>query len=274
MSSTSSLVFVGGGNMAEALIGGILKPVGSGEVLPAVEVVEALETRRAYLTSTFPGVKVLDSLHWVQSTDVVIAVKPNDVESVCAALRQRSMPGLRVLSIAAGVTIAQMQTWLGPDACVIRSMPNTPAMVGKGAAGVAGGLTATPADVAWAIGLLGKVGVAVEVPEAKLDAVTGLSGSGPAYVFLVAEALIEAGVFVGLSRDTAEVLAKQTLLGAATLLSESGENASVLRANVTSPGGTTAAGLRALENHGVRAAFIDAVAAATQRAYELSSPTK
>ncbi len=260
--------------MAEALIGGIENHVNHVNHPTAVTVVEALETRRTYLQSTFPNVNVLDSLQTAEPTNVVIAVKPNDVESVCVALREKNLPGLRVLSIAAGITVDQMQTWLGPDVCVIRSMPNTPALVGKGAAGVAGGKTATSADVAWAVDLLGKVGVAVEVPEAKLDAVTGLSGSGPAYVFLVAEALIEAGVFVGLPRETAELLAKQTLLGAATLLSESGENPAILRANVTSPGGTTAAGLRALEDHGVRAAFIDAVVAATQRAYELSTNAK
>jgi pyrroline-5-carboxylate reductase len=273
MSATERLVFVGGGKMAEALLGGILSAVGTAGPAPQITVVEALESRRAYLADAFPAVTIAaDLAHVTAVTAAVIAVKPNDVQTVCTSLATNFTPGARVLSIAAGVTIGQLESWLGADARVIRSMPNTPALVGKGAAGVAGGSTADPHDVAWALELLGKVGVAVEVPEAKLDAVTGLSGSGPAYIFLVAEALIEAGVFVGLPRDTAELLAKQTILGAATLLSESGQDAAVLRANVTSPGGTTAAGLRALENHGVRAAFIDAVAEATKRAYELSSP--
>jgi len=138
-----------------------------------------------------------------------------------------------------------------------------------GAAAVAPGASASDADVDWAAGLLGAVGTVVRVAERDLDAVTGVSGSGPAYVFLVAEALVEAGVLVGLARPVAETLAYQTLLGAATMLVETGEPPSALRAAVTSPGGTTAAGLRALEDAGVRAAFLDAVEAATSRSREL-----
>jgi pyrroline-5-carboxylate reductase len=150
-------------------------------------------------------------------------------------------------------------------------MPNTPALVGAGAAAVAGGTHATDDDLAWAEAVLGAVGTVVRVPEAQLDAVTGLSGSGPAYVFLVAEALIDAGVLVGLPRPASRELAVQTLLGAARLLAETGEGPEALRAQVTSPGGTTAAGLRALESGGVRAALIDAVVAATERSRELGA---
>jgi pyrroline-5-carboxylate reductase len=148
-------------------------------------------------------------------------------------------------------------------------MPNTPALVGAGAAAISPGTAATDDDLAWAGSILGAVGTVVRVPENLLDAVTGLSGSGPAYVFLVAEALIDAGVLVGLPRPTAVELATQTLLGAARLLVETGDSPEALRAAVTSPGGTTAAGLRALESAGVRAAFLDAVAAATERSREL-----
>jgi pyrroline-5-carboxylate reductase len=148
-------------------------------------------------------------------------------------------------------------------------MPNTPALVGAGAAAVAAGAGADEADVRWAESILSAVGTVVRVPESLLDAVTGLSGSGPAYVFLVAEALIEAGVLVGLPRDVSVSLVTQTLLGSAELLARSGESPEALRAAVTSPGGTTAAGIRALEQASVRAALLDAVAAATERSREL-----
>ena len=288
MSAPIRLLFVGGGKMAEALLGGILAGLPASEH-STIAVVETLPGRREYLNTAFPGIRVADSMVGFIPEASVIAVKPGDVPGACDQLRRafdevavgtavgvaadgldRELGGRsRVLSIAAGVSIEQLESWLGDRFAVVRSMPNTPALVGKGAAALAGGSTATQADVQWAASLLSTVGIAVVVPEAKLDAVTGLSGSGPAYVFLVAEALIEAGVFVGLTREVAEALAKQTLLGAATLLSESGDDAPTLRANVTSPGGTTAAGLRALESHGVRAAFIDAVVAATNRSVEL-----
>jgi pyrroline-5-carboxylate reductase len=177
----------------------------------------------------------------------------------------------RLLSIAAGVTIATLEDALGgPESVrVVRAMPNTAALVGAGAAAIAPGRDVTDDDLDWAEGILGAVGAVVRVPEKLLDAVTGLSGSGPAYVFLVVEALVEAGVLVGLPRDVSERLTIQTLLGSARLLAETGQTAPALRAAVTSPGGTTAAGLRALERAGVRAAFMEAVAAATTRAREM-----
>jgi pyrroline-5-carboxylate reductase len=150
-------------------------------------------------------------------------------------------------------------------------MPNTPALIGAGAAAIAGGSAAGDDDLTWAEAILGAVGTVVRVPEASLDAVTGLSGSGPAYVFLVAEALMDAGVLAGLPRPTSEALVRQTLLGAARLLAEGGDSPDALRAAVTSPGGTTAAGLRELERHGVRSALLEAVAAATARSKELGA---
>ena len=147
-------------------------------------------------------------------------------------------------------------------------MPNTPALVGKGAAAICGNPVTTPEDLAWAEEILGAVGTVVRTEERLLDAVTGLSGSGPAYVFLVAEAMIDAGVMTGLSRSVATHLAIQTLLGASTLLAD-GKPPAELRADVTSPGGTTAAGLRELENHGLRAAFAAAIEAASRRSQEL-----
>ena len=175
------------------------------------------------------------------------------------------------LAVAAGVTTSSMEAWLAGPTAVIRAMPNTPALVGAGAAAVAGGSSAGQEDLEWARGILEAVGTVVTVSEAALDAVTGLSGSGPAYIFLVAEALIDAGVLVGLTRPVATKLAIQTLLGSARMMAETGEEPSALRAQVTSPGGTTAAGLRALESAGVRAAILEAVAAATERSRQLGA---
>ena len=262
------LIMVGGGRMGEALLGGLL----AGDLQPgSVLVVEPVASRRDELGRMFFGLHLAESFAaagHVRGNGAIIAVKPQHVEEACAAVGPL-VP--RALSIAAGVPIEKLQRWLGPTVAVVRSMPNTPAMVGAGASAMAGGATASAADLDWAAAILGAVGVVARVTEGLLDAVTGLSGSGPAYVFLVAEAMIEAGVLVGLPRDTASLLARQTILGAARLLSESGDLPEVLRANVTSPGGTTAAGLRALENHGVRAAFLDAVSAATDRARVLGS---
>jgi pyrroline-5-carboxylate reductase len=229
-----------------------------------VRIVESLAARRAALAERFDGVVVADGPGAAAGT--VLAVKPADVPAVGRAVAAAGTQ--RVLSIAAGVTIATLEQAL-PDLPVVRAMPNTPALVGVGAAAISGGSAAGEADLAWAESLLGAVGTVVRVKEPLLDAVTGLSGSGPAYVFLVAEALIDAGVLAGLPRDVSQALTTQTLLGAATLLAGGDEGPEALRAAVTSPGGTTAAGLRVLEQHGVRAAFLEAVAAASQRSAEL-----
>ena len=159
----------------------------------------------------------------------------------------------------------------GGDVAIVRAMPNTPALVGAGAAAIAPGPGAGDDDLAWAEEILRSVGTVVRLDEAALDAVTGLSSSGPAYLFLVVEALTDAGVLVGLTRDVSRALVEQLFVGSARLLAESGDSPEALRAAVTSPGGTTAAGLRELERHGVRAAFLDAVAAATSRARELGN---
>ncbi len=197
----------------------------------------------------------------------VLAVKPGEVP---AAARAVAGVGVRrVLSVAAGVTAASIEAAAGRPLAVVRAMPNAPALIGAGAAAISAGSTAGEEDMSWAEEILGAVGVVVRLPELGLDAVTGLSGSGPAYVFLVAEAMVEAGVLEGLPREVAETLTFQTLLGSARLLSAGGSTPAALRASVTSPGGTTAAGVRELEHHGVRAAFLDAVAAAAGRSREL-----
>ncbi|MBI2710472.1 MAG: pyrroline-5-carboxylate reductase [Actinobacteria bacterium] len=260
------LVLVGGGRMGEALVGGLLS---SGWASPdGLAVVEVAAERREALASRFPGVLVTSGIEGAGPVGgAVVAVKPADVPDACTALRLAA-PG-RVLSIAAGVPTARLEAALGSGPAVVRAMPNTAALVGAGAAAIAAGASAGEDDLAWAESILGAVGTVVRVPERLLDAVTGLSGSGPAYVFLVAEALIEAGVLAGLSRPTSAALATQTILGAARMLTESGDAPEVLRGGVTSPGGTTAAGLRELERAGVRSAFLDAVMAATERSRQL-----
>ena len=269
------LVLVGGGNMGAALLRGLIEQgwAAAGELA----VVEVDGARREELANRFPGVAVVSTLDGISADGAVLAVKPHDVADAMAALARSGVR--RVVSVAAGVTTAAIEQAAAavptagatPPVAVVRAMPNTPALVGQGAAAIAPGAHATDADLDWAEAILAAVGTVVRVPEKQLDAVTGLSGSGPAYVFLVAEALIEGGVLMGLSRAVSRSLVGQLLVGSAALLAETGDTPEVLRASVTSPGGTTAAGLHALESHGVRAAFLDAVQAATLRAQELGS---
>jgi pyrroline-5-carboxylate reductase len=259
-----SVQFLGGGRMADALLGGMLA---AGADPATISVVEIVPARREELSATRPGVAILAEPGPAES--IVAATKPGDVAE---ALRRATSaaPGVRrVLSIAAGVSTSALQAAVPDGVAVIRAMPNTPSLVGAGAAAICGGPTANESDLEWADDLLSAVGTVVRVPESSIDAVTGLSGSGPAYVFLIAEALIDAGVLAGLPRDTADRLARQTLLGAAQLLTASEEGPADLRAAVTSPGGTTAAGLAQLERHAVRAAVIDAVTAAAARSAEM-----
>ncbi|MDQ1419161.1 MAG: pyrroline-5-carboxylate reductase [Acidimicrobiaceae bacterium] len=284
----AKLIVVGGGKMGEALVAGLLA---AGWAKPdEVVIAEALGARRDQLLASdglagrYPGLVVTASPHDAVGAEAgggrpgggragggrpgaVVAVKPGDTEAACRNLAEAGVG--RVLSIAAGVTLARLQEWLGEGVPVVRAMPNTPALIGAGAAAIAPGAFASGDDLDWAEEILGAVGTVVRVPESQLDAVTGLSGSGPAYVFLVAEALIEAGVLVGLPRPVSQQLAVQTLLGSARLLAESDQGPEALRAAVTSPGGTTAAGLRALEAAAVRSAFLDAVVAATERSRAL-----
>lgn len=258
----TELLVVGGGRMGEALVGGLVR---AGWAEPAaIAVVEPDPARREALAAAVPGVAVVEAP--VAAAAAVLAVKPGLVAEVAAGLGSLGVD--RVLSIAAGVRLATIEAALPAGTAVVRAMPNTPALAGRGAAAIAPGAAADEEDLAWAEGVLGAVGIVVRVTEAQLDAVTGLSGSGPAYLFLVAEALADAGVREGLPRPVAEALAGQTVYGAGALLAE-GTPAAELRAAVTSPGGTTAAGLHALEAAAVRAAVADAVRAATERSREL-----
>ncbi len=258
------LAVIGGGNMGAALVGGLLT---GGWAAAELAVVEVASARRDTLSTMFPAMSVTETVPACDAA--LIAVKPYDAASAAQAAVKAG--ARRVLSIAAGVSIDTLQTACGDGVVVIRSIPNTPALLGKGAAAMCGGPFATDSDLDWAEGILGVVGTVQRVPEPLLDAVTGLAGSGPAYLFLVAEALTDAGVLAGLTRPVADALVRQLFVGSAAMLAEYGDPVA-LRAMVTSPGGTTAAGLRVLEEHGTRSALLEAVLAATERSRELGNP--
>ncbi len=262
---TTKLQVIGGGKMGEALLGGLIADgwATAGEL----HVAEPDAERRDALAAAVPGLSVGPDP--VAGADTLIAVKPDVVPAVCRVLADLGVA--RVLSIAAGVRLATFESILGDDIPVVRAMPNTPSLVGVGAAAIAAGSAAGPDDLDWAAGILSAVGTVVVVDEPLLDAVTGLSGSGPAYVFLLAEALVDAGEAAGLPRATAAALTEQTLLGAATLLHQGDDPPSILRQNVTSKGGTTAAGLAVFEEAGFRDLVRDVVAAATERSRELGA---
>jgi len=205
-----------------------------------------------------------------QSDVLILAVKPQHMAELLATLKPAIEPRHLVVSIAAGVTLATLTSGLGTNCRVVRVMPNTPCLIGAGASGFAVGGATMPADAALVLQLLSAVGVAAEVPEKLLDAVTGLSGSGPAFVYLMIEALSDGGVRMGLPRDLATRLAAQTVAGAAQMVLSTGKHPGELKDAVASPGGTTIAGLHALEQGGLRGALMNAVQAATERARELS----
>ena len=257
-----TLLIVGGGRMGEALLGGLLA---AGRPAQELIVSEISPSRRTHLARANAGVKVVGAI--VPASSAVLAVKPGDV---LAAARDVADGGAqRILSVAAGISTKSIEAAVARPVAVVRAMPNTPALIGAGAAAISPGSSADDDDMAWAEDVLEAVGVVVRVPETALDAVTGLSGSGPAYVFLVAEAMIEAGVLAGLPHDVARTLVVHTLLGSARLLADGEASPATLRHAVTSPGGTTAVGLRELERRGVRAAFLDAVTAAGERSRQL-----
>ncbi|HZJ15370.1 MAG TPA: pyrroline-5-carboxylate reductase [Chthoniobacteraceae bacterium] len=258
--------FIGSGKMASALVRGVTK---SGaipaelilvtDVLPAVAQKLATEAGATALTTNKEVAAGAETL--------ILCVKPQDA---LGALRGVDTKGKLIVSIVAGLTIAALQE-AAASARIIRVMPNTPALVHQGAAAYALGDGATNEDAAVAEKIFGAVGKVVRVKEALIDVVTGLSGSGPAYIYLVIEALADGAVLMGLPRDLALQLSAQTVLGAASMVLQTGEHPSVLRDQVTSPGGTTIAALEALEASGARAAFIAAVRAATERARELGA---
>lgn len=261
---------VGCGKMGSALTLGAIEA----GVFPASDV-RAYDPHPAAIESLGSKIAGLDSLaDLVEQSDVLLlCVKPNDVAGVLEVVkaRGRAPEDLLILSIAAGVTLAAMEDAVAGTARVIRTMPNTPALIGKGAAAYSPGSLATADDAAFADKLLSSVGSACQVKESLLDAVTGTSGSGPAYVYTFIEALADGALLEGIPRDQALQLAAQTVLGASAMVVESGEHPAILRDRVTSPGGTTIAGLAALEEGAFRSDVIQAVQAATRRARELGS---
>lgn len=259
---------IGGGNMAAALARGL---VASGRVTAAnVRASDPSEARRALLTKEY-GIAASDSnadlTRW--ASVVVLAVKPQYIEPAVASISGALTPEHTVVSLAAGVPLAVLEARLPAGTRVVRAMPNTAAIALAGATAISAGTRATGEDLETARALFEAVGSVAVCDEALLDAVTGLSGSGPAYVMLMIEALADGGVKMGLPRETALMLAAQTVYGSAKLLLESKEHPARLKDMVTSPAGTTIAGLHALEAAGVRAGLIDAIERATRRSREL-----
>ena len=260
--------FVGGGNMASAIVKGILHA----KVVPPENIVvsDVNEERLSKLVGLHGIRTTLDNHALVRDVDVlVLAVKPQVIDKVFDAIGSEVRADQLVISVAAGVPVVAMEARLPAGARVVRTMPNTPVTVDAGATAISKGTHATDADLEVARGLFSAVGRVVTLDESLLDAVTGLSGSGPAYVMLMIEAMADGGVKVGLHRDTALLLAAQTVYGSAKLLLDTGEHPGRLKDMVTSPGGTAIVGLHTLESGGLRRTLIDAVEAATLRAITL-----
>ncbi len=265
----STIGFIGGGQMGEALIRGLIQS----ELYAKedISVAEPNQERREYMTSTYGvnGYETSDVL-WKNCTIIILAVKPQIMRIVLDGSKKLVTPEHLIISIAAGLPISFYEEGLERSDCkIIRVMPNTPALVLEGASGISGNTNVSQEEMHQAEVIFNKIGKAVVLPESSIDAVTGLSGSGPAYVFTFAEAMIDAGIEQGLPRPTAETLALQTILGSVKLLIESKKHPAELRAMVTSPGGTTIAAQHVLERSGFKGIVMDAVAAAVTRSKEL-----
>ena len=270
MLSSHTFAFLGAGNMARAIIGGLIK---GGEVAPdAVRAARRTASMLGDLAADFPGlVTTTDLAAAVEGASVVVlAVKPQGFSEVMAEVKDVLPEGALVVSILAGITTRQIETALGREVAVVRTMPNTPALVDEGATAICAGRYTRPEHLALAREVFRAVGKVEEVPESLMDAVTGLSGSGPAYIYMVIEALTDGGVKQGIPRPIAARLAAQTVLGAAKLVIETGKHPAILRDEVTTPGGTAIAAVADLEAHGLRTMLINAVGTATARSQELA----
>jgi pyrroline-5-carboxylate reductase len=261
--------FLGAGNMAEALIRGLLgagvAPENVGASCPRPE-------RAAQLAEAYKIRATCDNCELASHSSILVfSVKPQILGRVATEVRDHIADGALVVSVAAGVPIAAIEARLRPDARVVRAMPNTPALVGAGATAISGGSHATGSDIDQTRFVFEAVGMTVVLEEEHLDAVTGLSGSGPSYIFLIIEALTDAGVKVGLSRRNALRLAAQTVMGSAKMLLDTDGHPGQLKDMVTSPGGTAIAGLHTLEQGGLRTTLINAVESATRRSRELGA---
>ena len=266
-----SIAFIGGGNMARSLIGGL---VARGHDPRTSHVAEPVQALREALAADFSVRVFEDGAQAVAGAGTwVFATKPQVLRTVCEALAvqaQAAQP--RVVSSAAGSTAAQLERWLGGDITVVRTMPNTPALLGAGVTGLFASGRVDASGRGFAESLLSAAGKTVWIDdESQMDTVTAVSGSGPAYVFLLAEAMVDAGIKEGLPAEAARTLALQTVLGAARMLTESDVDATELRRRVTSPNGTTQAAIEAFEAGGLRALVADAIHAARVRGAELSA---
>ena len=266
---TKRLVIIGGGKIGEALLSGLLR---GGHRSPDDIVVCEKHAERADYLSRMHGVRVVDIAEALaEPGTVLVAVKPQDIDSLLDQIGAAAGPAHVIVSVAAGVTTARIEASLPAGVPVVRCMPNTPALVDEAMTAVCAGAHATEEHLSVAESLLSAVGRVVRVPESQLDAVTALSGSGPAYFFYLVEAMIDAGILLGLPRTLAAELIVQTAIGSAVMLRDSGEHPVQLREAVTSPGGTTIAAIRELEVHGVRAALLAAIEAARDRSVELGA---
>jgi pyrroline-5-carboxylate reductase len=264
---SETLAILGGGKIGEALLAGLLR---SGRSADDIVVAEKHPERAAYLSETHDVRSVPVQAALGAARTIVLAVKPQDVNALLAEMRPSITAEHVIVSVVAGVPTARIEQALGDvEVAVVRCMPNTPALVAEAITAISAGVHASEADLDLAEALLAPVGRVVRVPESQLDAVTAISGSGPAYFFFLVESMIEAGILLGLPRTLAAELVVQTAVGAAIMLRDSGEHPVQLREAVTSPGGTTIAAIRELEVHGVRAAVIAAIEAAGRRSEEL-----
>lgn len=268
MGTVDTIGFIGGGQMGEALMRGILS---AGLQNPDGVMVAEPDVRRGqYLEEKYGIRTAADAADLCgHSRIVILAVKPQVMDMVLAQYKEYLTDNHLVISIAAGVAIHALETGLGADRRIIRVMPNTPALVQAGATALSANTNVPADDTAMAEKIFEAIGICVRVNESLMDAVTGLSGSGPGYVFTFIEALVDGGVLAGLPRDVAEKLVLQTVYGAAKLAIETGEPAAVLKGRVTSPGGTTIAGLQILEEAGLRGTIMTAVESAAERSREL-----
>lgn len=264
------IALLGVGMMGEALLAGLVR-----DVDPTRIVVSDRSTDRQDQIAQKYGVRAASAAEAVEAVEsagaVLVAVKPHDVAALLDEVGSHLPSDALVVSVAAGITAASLEEHLPDGIAVVRAMPNTPALVGEGMTAISAGTHCEARHLQQAQDLLAAAGKVVAVPEGKLDAITAISGSGPAYVFYVVEAMVEAGVLLGIPRDTSTELVVQTLYGAATMLKETGDHPTLLRERVSSPGGTTVAALRQLDDHKVRAAFVTAMEAAARRSAELAS---
>lgn len=267
MEKIQKVGFIGGGNMAEAIVKGLVQgAVAADNIL----VSEPFEQRRVYMEKEYAVGVTEDNSRVASECDlIVLAVKPQVAGLVLEGIAVDFTGNPLIVSIMAGVSTTAIEGHFEGSVRVVRAMPNTPALISQGATALCPGASATDADMECARSLFEAVGVVQFVGEGQMDAVTGVSGSGPAYIYSIIEALADGGVLEGLSRDVAHSLAVQTVLGAAKLVQESGEHPAVLRDRVCSPGGTTIAAVRTLEEKGMRSALIEAVSSAANRSREL-----